>query len=181
MQRCAAWILRSTGIKTKKLSERMLAGYGRGCRGGARGEWCRLCSAVVHFKLGTAVKGTEGLESGFITLAPGVTLGSLKQFQFPRSSLSSSSSSFEQASSSCGAEKLADSYCGGSNEDSDVVDGSLELCVKSGKRQTRSEAGKVSLELRGLGVRDGRAARLLASDDVRPSRFCKRQKHAGQQ
>jgi len=42
------------------------------------------------------------------------------------------------------------------------------------KRKTRSVADKVSLELRGLGVKDGRAARQLASNDSRPSRSVNR-------
>ena len=68
---------------------------------------------------------------------------------------------------------------GRSDDDSDDQEASEESGdgvdeVKSGKRTKE----KVSLELRGLGVKDGRAARQLASNDARPSRHGKRQKRA---
>ncbi len=179
MQRCAAWIVRSTGIKTKKLSELMLAGYGRGRRGGARAEWCRLCSAVVRFSLGTAVEGTEGREAGMINLAPGVTLGSLLLFQIPDGFRTGSISSSDRVSRDVDERNVPASLSNGSDDDSDDQEASEESGdgvdeVKSGKRTKE----KVSLELRGLGVKDGRAARQLASNDARPSRHGKRQKRA---
>ena len=192
MQRCALWIQRSTGIKTKKLSERMLAGYGRGRRGGARAEWCRLCAAVVRFNLGTAVQGEEGMESGSISLAPGVTLGSLQQYQLPVESVESI-----QSSSLSGVGKTGDDHADNEDDEDDEDDDELSTSGSnssdmntddqefsfdgvspSKKRKTRSEADKVSLELRGLGVKDSRAARQLASNDARPSRFGKHPKRA---
>jgi hypothetical protein len=182
MQRCALWIQRSTGIKTKKLSERMLAGYGRGRRGGARAEWCRLCSAIVRFNLGTAVEGVEGLEAGLISLAPGVTLGSLQQFQLPdhsdESVQGSSHSSVEQASSDVDEDELIGTASNSIDENIHDQEFSDAERVSSPKRKTRSEADKVSLELRGLGVKDSRAARQLASNDARLSRSGKLQKRA---
>jgi hypothetical protein len=188
MQRCAGWIQRSTGIKTKKLSERMLSGYGRGRRGGARAEWCRLCSAVVRFGLGTAVEGSEGLEAGLIYLAPGVTLGSLLQFEIRDAGQRSGHSTTDKGSgdvdeddvaSSLSEDDVASSLSSSSGDDSgDQESSEYSNDENSGKRKTRSKADKVSLELRGLGVKDGRAARQLASNVARPSRFVKRQKRA---
>lgn len=179
MQRCAGWIQRSTGIKTKKLSERMLSGYGRGRRGGARAEWCRLCSAVVRFGLGTAVEGSEGLEAGLIYLAPGVTLGSLLQFEIPDAGQRSGHSTSDKGSDDVDEDDVASSLSSSSDEDSgDQESSEYSNDENSGKRKTRSKADKVSLELRGLGVKDGRAARQLASNVARPSRFVKRQKRA---
>ncbi len=178
MQRCAVWMQRSTGIKTKKLSERMLAGYGRGRRGGARAEWSRLCLAVVRFKLGTAVEGAEGLEAGVISLAPGVTLGSLQQFPLPAALRESGNSSGDDTDGGIDEEGFSASTSSSGNEDTDVDESSHDAEDEIEKRKTRSEFGKVSLELRGLGVKDGRAARQLASNDARPSRFGKPQKRA---
>jgi len=177
MQRCAVWIQRSTGIRTKKLPERMLAGYGRGRKGGARAEWCRLCLAVVRFKLGTAVQGAEGLEAGMISLAPGVTLGSLQQFQLPDALRQTGHSSGDNSGSDDDEEGCAASASSSDNEDTDQ-ESSHEEEDELEKRKTRSEFGKVSLELRGLGVKDGIAARQLASNDARPSRFGKPQKRS---
>lgn len=182
MQRCAGWIQRSTGIKTKKLSERMLSGYGRGRRGGARAEWCRLCSAVVRFGLGTAIEGSEGLEAGLIYLAPGVTLGSLLQFEIRDAGARSGHSTSDRGSDDVDEDGAASSSSSSSDEDSGDQE-SPEYSnddneVNSRKRKGRFKAGKVSLELRGLGVKDGRAARQLASNVARPSRFVKRQKRA---
>lgn len=179
MQRCAGWIQRSTGIKTKKLSERMLSGYGRGRRGGARAEWCRLCSAVVRFGLGTAVEGSEGLEAGLIYLAPGVTLGSLLQFEIRDAGQRSGHSTTDKGSDYVDEDDVASSLSSSNDEDSgDQESSEYSNDENSGKRKTRSKADKVSLELRGLGVKDGRAARQLASNVARPSRFVKRQKRA---
>ena len=179
MQRCAGWIQRSTGIKTKKLSERMLSGYGRGRRGGARAEWCRLCSAVVRFGLGTAVEGSEGLEAGLIYLAPGVTLGSLLQFEIRDAGQRSGHSTTDKGSGDVDEDDVASSLSSSSGDDSgDQESSEYSNDENSGKRKTRSKADKVSLELRGLGVKDGRAARQLASNVARPSRFVKRQKRA---
>lgn len=178
MHRCATWIQRSTGIKTKKLSERMLAGYGRGRRGGARAEWCRLCHAVARFSLGTAVIGIEGSDAGMIALAPGVTLGSLLQFQLPDANQVSSHSSVDIASTDIDEDELSASSSTSSvqlTDDQEASENSDDTGFDSGKkRKTRSVADKVSLELRGLGVKDGRAARQLASNDSRPSRSVKR-------
>jgi hypothetical protein len=136
----------------------------------------------VRFKLGTAIEGVEGLEAGLISLAPGVTLGSLQQFQLPdhsdESVQGSSQSSMEQASSDVDEDELIGSASISIDEDIDDKEFSDSEEVSPGKRKTRSEADKVSLELRGLGVKDGRAARQLVSSDARPSRFGKHQKRA---
>ncbi len=178
LHRCATWIQRSTGIKTKKLSERMLAGYGRGRRGGARAEWCRLCHAVVRFKLGTAVVGTEGFDAGLIALAPGVTLGSLLQFQLCDANPVSRHSNVKDTSTDIDKDEHSASASTSSVQDTDDQEASEtsdDAEFESGKkRKMRSAADKVSLELRGLGVKDGRAARQLASNDSRPSRSVKR-------
>ena len=157
----------------------MLSGYGRGRRGGARAEWCRLCSAVVRFGLGTAVEGSEGLEAGLIYLAPGVTLGSLLQFEICDAGQRSGHSTTDKGSDDVDEDDVASSLSSSSDEDSgDQESSEYSNDENSGKRKTRSKADKVSLELRGLGVKDGRAARQLASNVARPSRFVKRQKRA---
>ena len=157
----------------------MLSGYGRGRRGGARAEWCRLCSAVVRFGLGTAVEGSEGLEAGLIYLAPGVTLGSLLQFEIRDAGQRSGHSTTDKGSGDVDEDDVASSLSSSSEEHSgDQESSEYSNDENSGKRKTRSKADKVSLELRGLGVKDGRAARQLASNVARPSRFVKRQKRA---
>jgi hypothetical protein len=160
----------------------MLSGYGRGRRGGARAEWCRLCSAVVRFGLGTAVEGSEGLDAGLIYLAPGVTLGSLLQFEIRDAGERSGHSTSDKGSDDVDEDDVASSSSSSSDEDSGEQESSEysndENEVNSRKRKTRIKADKVSLELRGLGVKDGRAARQLASNVARPSRFVKRQKRA---
>ncbi len=136
----------------------------------------------MRFNLGTVVEGTEGLEAGLISLAPGVTLGSLLQFQVSDSCQNSIHAISDTGNRDVHGDEISNSLSGSRDEDSDAREASEnsndEDEVISGKRKTRFEAGKVSLELRGLGVKDGRAARQLASNDARPSRFGKRQKRS---
>jgi hypothetical protein len=122
------------------------------------------------------------MESGLISLAPGVTLGSLQQFQLPVKSDESIQISCHSIDKRIGSDdnhdECAASGSNSSSENADDQELSVDEEATSGKRKTRSEADKVSLELRGLGVKDSRAARQLASNDARPSRFGKQRKRS---
>ena len=93
----------------------------------------------MRFGLGTAVEGSEGLEAGLIYLAPGVTLGSLLQFEICDAGQRSGHSNTDKGSDDVDEDDVASSLSSSSDEDSgDQESSEYSNDENSGKRKTRS-------------------------------------------